>query len=412
MLLALTASARAGQLSYGVVPQDGAVPSGGELDLMASGGVERIRLVLHWASVEQKRGRYDWSGTDAVVRETTNHGIEPFFFIYGTPAWASKLDHRKRCGARDCTTYPPGSNATRRAFAAFAKAAVERYGPGGDFWKAPGAKLRAPRVLAGLQSPRLRESPRGLVPCVPISLPGCTPPPPPPPPAPPPPPPSPVPPPDQAPCGCTTAHPLRAWQLWNEQNSPKYYAPKVNIADYALLVKGAGAAIKKADPKADVVLGGVWGPESAKSVLPIEPYLKELYRVKGIERSFDSIAIHPYGVDTAASLAQLEAARRVVISSGDRKAGIWISELGWATDGPSTNPYVKGLEGQATLLAKTLTKFEQKRARLNLRGLFWYSWRDKAGGESICDWCGYAGLRAIDGSAKPAWDEFSRLASR
>ena len=32
------------------------------------------------------------------------------------------------------------------------------------------------------------------------------------------------------------------------------------------------------------------------------------------------------------------------------------------------------------------------------------------GGELICDWCGYAGLRNVDGSPKPAWNEFSTLA--
>jgi hypothetical protein len=207
------------------------------------------------------------------------------------------------------------------------------------------------------------------------------------------------------------AQPLRVWQLWNEQNSSKYYAPKVDIADYAKLVKAAGKAIKQVDPQADVILGGTWGPESAKSVLPITPYLKELYKVKGIKGSFDSLAMHPYAANAGASLAQLTAARAAARRAGDRKVGLWVTELGWAADGPASNPYVKGLEGQAKLLTKTLQKYQKKRAKLNLRGVFWYSWRDKPEGELICDWCGYAGLRALDGSAKPAWDAFVRFAT-
>ena len=202
------------------------------------------------------------------------------------------------------------------------------------------------------------------------------------------------------------------WQLWNEQNSPKYYAPKVDIAAYAKLVKAAGNAIKDVDPEADVILGGTWGPDEADSVLPITPYLKALYKVKKIERSFDSIALHPYAANPGAALAQLTAARAAARRAGDRKVGLWVTELGWAADGPTSNPYVKGLDGQAELLTKTLNKFEQKRGKLNLRGLFWYSWRDLAGGELICDWCGYAGLRTLDGSAKPAWDAFVAFASR
>ena len=366
LFCAQASTASAAEPVYGVVPQDGAVPPSGDLELMAAGGVDQIRLLLHWASVEYVRGNYDWAATDAVVRETTSHGVQPFFFFYGTPAWVSKLDKRKRCRGGDCSLYPPASGKTRRAFAKFAAAAAKRYGPGGDFWGGT-----SPRTLPALGSASLSE-PAQRYPCVPIPLPGCTPeePPPPPPnppqpgeppppPQPTPPPPNPPPPPGQPPCGCTVAQPLRVWQLWNEQNSSKYYAPKVDIADYAKLVKAAGKAIKQVDPQADVILGGTWGPESAKSVLPITPYLKELYKVKGIERSFDSLAMHPYAANAGASLAQLTAARAAARRAGDRKVGLWVTELGWAADGPASNPYVKGLEGQAKLLTKTLQKYEK-----------------------------------------------------
>jgi hypothetical protein len=204
---------------------------------------------------------------------------------------------------------------------------------------------------------------------------------------------------------------LHTWQLWNEQNSPKYFSPKEDIEAYGRLVKTAGKAIHQADPDSDVILGGAWGPASAsKVVLPLEPYLKALYDVKGIKKAFDSIALHPYASNTTASLAQLKVARRVAKKEGDRKVGTWITEIGWAADGPKSNPYVKGLDGQAELLRKTLKKFETLPG-YHLRGVFWYSWRDKAGGDLICEWCGYAGLRALDGSAKPAWDAFSALAN-
>src|SRR6187431_2266192 len=117
MLIALGATAHAATPSYGVVPQNGAVPSNAEVQEMAAGGVKDMRLILHWGNVEAVQGTYDWSTIDAMVRETTNYGVQPFFFIYGTPAWASKLDHRKGCKKHSCVVYPPKSGTTRQAFA-------------------------------------------------------------------------------------------------------------------------------------------------------------------------------------------------------------------------------------------------------------------------------------------------------
>ena len=108
---------------------------------------------------------------------------------------------------------------------------------------------------------------------------------------------------------------------------------------------------------------------------------------------------------------QLREARSVARSFGDRKVGLWITEIGWASGGPRQEPYVKGDNGQARLLEKAYDKVLRKRRAFRLRGVFWYSWRDKGGGGRICAWCGHAGLRNADGSAKPAWEAFVKVAS-
>ncbi len=155
----------------------------------------------------------------------------------------------------------------------------------------------------------------------------------------------------------------------------------------------------------------MWGPGTAKEVVtPVKPYLKGLYAVNGIEQSFDSIAIHPYAAGAQDSIDQLETARRAVKRAGDSGVGLWVSEIGWAAGGPRSNPYVKGLTGQARVLTRALTQYEQQRRSLRLRGVFWYSWRDKKGGDEICDWCGDAGLRSKSGKEKPAWRAFVRFA--
>ena len=142
--LAATAEAPAAKLTFGVVPQDGALPSSSDLDLMPQAGITTMRTMLPWGVIESTPGEYDWTDADTVIRETTKRGIQPLVFLYGTPAWATQRDGRT-CAVGSCSVYPPRTVETRAAFRDFAAAAAARYGPGGDFWKAP----VSPRDRAG-----------------------------------------------------------------------------------------------------------------------------------------------------------------------------------------------------------------------------------------------------------------------
>ncbi len=401
-VLVLAAPAHGGKVVYGVVPQDGALPTQDDLELMPDGGISSIRTILSWGTVEAVQGTYDWSGTDEIVRQTSSHGIKMFPFLYGTPDWAAAMDNRS-CAGTECAVYPPKSAATREAFTEFAAAAAARYGPGGPFWTVPINQQR-----------RLVQFP-----CTPVPLPGCTPDEPPNtppgdptptlPPSPPTPPPGPLDP-SLPPCQCTVERPIMTWQVWNEQNSPKYFAPKVSVRSYAKMLKSTGKAIHAISPRFDVILGGMWGPDSAKKVvLPVRKYLTKLYRVKGIKKTFDSIALHPYSSSADGALDALKVAESVVNKVGDRKVGSWITEIGWASGGPNDEPFNKGKSGQRKILAEAYKGFKKKKRKYNLRGIYWYSWRDKPGGDLICTWCGHAGLRAENGTAKPAWNAFVQV---
>jgi hypothetical protein len=390
MAVAATASAPAQPL-YGIVPQD--TPTAEDMQLMPQGGIKGIRIMVHWPTVESVKGIYDWGDTDAMVRESVRHGLEPLPFLYGTPLWAAREDGHD-CRPAECSVQPPSSGATRRAFAQFAAAAVKRYGPEGDFWKAPTDLTGAP------VSP---PADSGVCPIDPLPCPG----------PPPPPPPSPTPPPTEPPCGCSEPLPIRRWQLWNEQNSSKFFAPKPDVGVYAAMVAAAGDAIHQADPAADVILGGMWGPQSArKVVVPIKQYLDDFYGIRGVAKHFDSIAVHPYAQNVSGTISQLRAARRVAKRHGDRKVGMWVTEIGWADRGPKRDPYVKGRQGQAKVLSRAMKAFERHERRYRIRGVYWYSWRDRAGGESQCSWCSFSGLRTKHGAAKPAWRAFKRVATR
>jgi hypothetical protein len=75
--LIITAGTAVAQPTYGVVPQDGALPSVSDLERMPKAGIESVRLMASWATTEPSPGEYDWTTIDRMVREATGRGIEP-----------------------------------------------------------------------------------------------------------------------------------------------------------------------------------------------------------------------------------------------------------------------------------------------------------------------------------------------
>jgi hypothetical protein len=369
MLAPAAAAASAPAGFYGVVQGEETIADG-DLEQMAAGGVGALRVMVHRGVVEPLPGAYDWRTIDDVVRRATAHGITPFLFLYGSPAWSAQADGFACTvgGRRDCSVFAPRSDATRAAFAAFARAAVRRYGPGGEFWQK--------QVTCAL----------------PIF---CQP--------------------GEAPCACDEPDPIRVWQIWNEQNSSKYFAPRTSPRAYAELLAATSEAIRAEDPGAEVVLGGMWGPRTVtrkgdeRPVMAVTRYLERLYRVEDVASTFDSIALHPYSATLRGVRMQMAAARRVVRRAGDGSAGTWVTELGWASAGPAGNPYVVGRGGQARMLARSFRLLERNRRAFRLRGVFWYTWRDGDSGAQICSWCAHAGLRTRQGAPKPAWNRFVNL---
>jgi hypothetical protein len=78
-------------------------------------GVDVVRYTLDWRELEPRRGVYDWSSADAVLRRLHARGIAPLVTLWGTPAWAN--------GGRG----PNWAPSSTRTFAAFARAAAKRY---------------------------------------------------------------------------------------------------------------------------------------------------------------------------------------------------------------------------------------------------------------------------------------------
>jgi hypothetical protein len=135
-------------------------------------------------------------------------------------------------------------------------------------------------------------------------------------------------------------------------------------------------------------------------------YLEDFYKLKGVKKDFDAVAIHPYGASLGKVSGQVELFHDVMKQSRDPNAGLWVTEIG-AGSANGGNPLNRGLQGQAKLLKTTFKYFEKKRNKFNIENVTWFSWVDSK--ESICDWCKTSGLFKTRLREKPAWRAFTKF---
>jgi hypothetical protein len=250
------------------------------------------------------------------------------------------------------TTLPVSSARQRSAWSAFVRAAVERYGPRGTFWSehAPGSAEPLPRM------------------------------------------------------------PIRTWQIWNEANF-FYFAFPVSPSHYARILKLAHQAVKSVDPGATVLLSGLFGEpdEGGRSGMDAADFLAALYRVPGIKANFDAVALHPYAVDAETLAEMVEDMREVVLDNHDPRSGIYITEMGWGSQNNFQQvAFEQGIRGQVRQLRDSYDFLLQNRNRLNLKGAYWFSWKDLQGSCSFCDSVGLF-RRGERFKPKPAWRAFVDL---
>jgi hypothetical protein len=202
--------------------------------------------------------------------------------------------------------------------------------------------------------------------------------------------------------------PIQVWQIWNEQNSPRFYAPRPSVSEYAELVTISARAIKSADPRAQILLGGMPGDPKGAHAIPGAEFLDGLYRA-GAARSFDAVAVHPYSSDIAGVERQM-LAMRFVLAAHEANAPLWVTELGWGTNqGGEQGRLVTTLDGQAEKLRRAFGLMAARRHEWNLEAVLWFAWRDTPPGQPVCEWCETAGLFNAKEKTRPAWTGFTRL---
>jgi hypothetical protein len=324
---------------FGIDPQAGLTDE--DAEYMKAGGIETVRWPLIWAAVQPTaKSGYNWSVFDPVVAIAAQHGLKVLPFVVGTPRWLGKQ-----------TTLPINNARQRKAWTAFLKAAVARYGPQGEFWK-----LHATEGI-------------NYEPAIPKV-------------------------------------PIRDWQVWNEANF-FYFAYPVSPQRYARLLTTSSLAIKSVDPAAKVILSGLFGepkPKGAKGMLAAE-FLEQLYRVRGIKSYFDGVALHPYAVDTESLEEMVETIHEVTVENHDR-VPLYITEMGWGSQNNFKQvAFEQGIQGQVRELRGAYGYLLENRNRLDVKQVYWYAWKDLKDSCSFCDSVGLfrEGTRF---HPKPAWHAF------
>jgi hypothetical protein len=137
---------------------------------------------------------------------------------------------------------------------------------------------------------------------------------------------------------------VHAYEVWNEPNIARFWAPRPDPARYTQLLKLAHAAIKSADPSATVVSAGLspfgsYGQRDSQHMNPLN-FLEAMY-TNGAAASFEALGWHPsnypYGLSFASwsawsQMAQTtRSARRIMSARGDGAKKIWATEFGYPT---------------------------------------------------------------------------------
>jgi hypothetical protein len=192
--------------------------------------------------------------------------------------------------------------------------------------------------------------------------------------------------------------PITSWQIWNEPNLKKYFAPYPSPGQYARLLQISYPTIKAMEPRAQIALAGMPGYGDVTAW----DFLKKLYSYPGVKGNFDAVALHPYapGVNTVKS--EIQRIRTVMSGHADAATPLWITELAWGSAPPDQIGINKGLTGQAKLLKSAFKLILAYRKAWNVQHLFWYHWRDPRYSQASCSFCASAGLLRFDRTAKPA----------
>ena len=210
-----------------------------------------------------------------------------------------------------------------------------------------------------------------------------------------------------------------AYEIWNEQNTRRFWSTGPDPAAYTRLLRAAYPAVKRANPAAEVVFGGLSTNDYG--------FVEGAYAA-GVKGSFDVMATHPYpycgSTDPAAvrtvpggrmsrdSFLAYREVRATMLAHEDPKP-IWLTELGWTTSTRRCNPAAGFWQGGVNerAQARHLTKaFELVEEDPYVQVALWYALRNNPllGDRDTAE--ARYGLARTDFRLRPSFCAFRRYA--
>lgn len=238
-----------------------------EFGRMTKAGVESVVTELNWAVTQPLADAPpDFARTDRTVLAAATRGMRVLPVVVFAPSWAS---------VDPAQVASPPRNAP---YAAFLRAAIERYGPRGTLWA---EHPDVPRV------------------------------------------------------------PIRSWQVWNEPSHEGFWSIQPFARRYLALLRAASKAIRGADSGARVVLAGLvykswrqldllysYGARGLFDVLSLHPYTRELHNVVVVLRR-NRRALDDHG-DRRVPIIVTELSWPSAVGRTDSRYGYEVTERGQA----------------------------------------------------------------------------------
>lgn len=320
-----------------------------QVQTMVASGVQSIRVAFSWPAAQPYQS---WSDVPAADQANfTDVGGRPIDFQATDMIVAAAARRRVSvlptvlyAPAWDATNNPNGVDTPRQdgPYAAYLTALIGRYGPHGSFWT---------------QNPGIPK------------------------------------------------RPIRAWQIWNEPNL-SYYWPQPFATGYVGLLRAAHAAIKRADPGAQVVLGALTNLAWRS--------LGQIYRVPGARGLFDVVAVNGFTKLPADVILYLRLVRDAMDRFHDRATPLLATEVSWPSAvGMTSSQYDFDTTeaGQAANITALLPLLGADRRSLGLTGFYWYTWMgSESRGAPDFDFAGLLGDRDGKLVTKPALAAFRKAA--
>ncbi|MFA6279339.1 MAG: cellulase family glycosylhydrolase [Bdellovibrionales bacterium] len=184
------------------------------------------------------------------------------------------------------------------------------------------------------------------------------------------------------------------WEIWNEPDSDRFWAPKADAQAYSRLAEAACLAMRKASPNAHIIgpataeMAGQWGFVRVG-------FLGEVLRSPAAQ-CFDALSMHPYRDGEKPPEKVLKAYDRFYAfvrhfaPKGSKKWPVMATEWGFTLTDTSE-------EEQAAFLLRSFLLNSLSGVPVSI----WYEWRDARSGEDDPE--AHFGLLTLQGKEKVAY---------